>query len=62
MKRCACCHRTYTAEQFAALPLVGVQFGLTLRNCPCGSTLAMVEWDGAEVGLYAGPLTKRGVL
>lgn len=67
-KRCACCTRTYTAEQFHELPYVGEMEELTLRNCPCGSTIAMVNVRARSIEsrppcpLYAGPLTVRGVL
>jgi hypothetical protein len=41
--RCSC-GKTYTAEQWAELPKVGVQEGdglrLELRNCPCLSTIS----------------------
>lgn len=44
-KRCGC-GRLYTAEAWQALPYVGVQRlddepDLELRNCACGSTLAI---------------------
>lgn len=43
-KVCAC-GRTFTAAQWATLEMVGRMLDvetLELRNCPCGSTLAMV--------------------
>lgn len=47
-KACRCCPRTYTAATWLALPFVGIQdageFGrLVLRNCVCGSTLAVEQ-------------------
>lgn len=40
------CGRTFTAEQWATLVMVGKMFDaeetLELRNCPCGSTIATV--------------------
>lgn len=51
VKLCACCHRAYTLDQWEDLPEVGTQsdevdasgqeWALELRNCPCGSTLAV---------------------
>ena len=52
MKRCSCCEVSYTKAQWERLPLVGHQpipagehyeppFTLELRNCPCGTTLAV---------------------
>jgi len=44
IKTCAC-GRSYTAEQWRRLRLVGIQpdepVDLELRDCECGSTLAM---------------------
>lgn len=69
MKSCKCCGATYTREKFAALPYVGKMEDLTLRNCACGSTLALVNAEPVRsvesvppCPLYAGPLTVRGVL
>lgn len=49
-KACHCCKRVHeTAAQWSALPLVGhLDDGeelLALRNCVCGSTLAIVVGD-----------------
>lgn len=46
VKLCACCHRSYTLSEWEDLPEVGTQpdgdgYVLVLRNCPCGSTLAI---------------------
>lgn len=47
-KACSCCGRPITEEQWEGLEYVGVQRGteeipdLELRNCGCGSTLAIV--------------------
>lgn len=51
IKVCSCCGMTHTAEQWDALPLVGVQrypWGEVheLRNCACHSTLALVLEPG----------------
>jgi hypothetical protein len=39
------CGRTYTAEQWSTLEMVGRMFDveetIELRNCPCGSTIAV---------------------
>lgn len=54
VKICTKCSTPYDAESWAALPYVGEQvfpeadeYGdaerIELRNCPCGSTLAVVE-------------------
>jgi hypothetical protein len=44
-KVCGRCARSFTQAEWAALPLLGVQVfpdeKLELRNCPCGSTLAV---------------------
>lgn len=45
-KRCGCCGREYTRVTWDLLPLVGIQvvpgwMDLELRNCACGSTLAL---------------------
>lgn len=44
VKACGC-GRTYTAEEWAALELVGIMADdvetIELRNCPCGSTIAV---------------------
>lgn len=50
-KRCPCCGREHSREDFAALPLVGEQrseddearYLTTMRNCACGSTIAVEE-------------------
>lgn len=47
LKACRCCGATYTADQWAALPELGIQrwpWGEVqqLKNCPCSSTLALV--------------------
>ena len=46
VKRCSC-NRPYTEAEWRALPFVGYQAGeadrLALRNCPCGSTIAIVQ-------------------
>ncbi len=52
-KRCSC-GRTFTRQEWEGLPLLGLQppgespqgqghlwYGQELRNCPCGSTLAV---------------------
>lgn len=64
-KTCNCCHRDYTRAQFHALPYVGVMEELTLRNCTCGSTIALPDVPRSVESvppceLYAGPLTMRG--
>jgi hypothetical protein len=49
MKTCTCCKTTFTVAGWRDLPLVGVQvtkdeqgtYRLEMRNCPCGSTLAI---------------------
>jgi hypothetical protein len=45
IKTCGCCGKTYTAQEWAALPLLGRMRmdgeSLELRNCSCRSTLAM---------------------
>lgn len=46
VKSCACCGRTFTASSWLSLKYVGQQDDgeggwLNLRNCPCGSTLAV---------------------
>jgi hypothetical protein len=47
MKLCLCCASEYDTAQWLMLPLVGTQHGdeqlpsLELRNCKCGSTLAV---------------------
>lgn len=42
---CSCCPAIYTLACWRALPFVGIQHGgelpLELRNCECGSTLAI---------------------
>lgn len=44
-KRCSNCGRTFSATAWAALPCIGTQSDgeimLELRNCPCGSTIAV---------------------
>jgi hypothetical protein len=45
MTRCNCCGATHSPEELLKLPLVGLQDDgagglLTLRNCPCGSTIS----------------------
>jgi hypothetical protein len=44
VKRCPGCGCDYDAPHVAALPWVGVQFDIALRNCRCGSTLADPTW------------------
>lgn len=50
-KVCRTCHREYSQEQWDELPLLGRQMTedrefLELRNCACGSTMAIeVEAD-----------------
>lgn len=50
LKTCACCGRTYTLAQWLATPSLGVcdehmwggfRFRLDVRNCVCGSTMAV---------------------
>ena len=44
VKVCKCCGRAHDSDTWAALHFVGVQPGepdLELRNCLCGSTLAL---------------------
>jgi hypothetical protein len=44
LKVCRCCGRAHDAEKWQALHLVGIQESepdLELRNCLCGSTLAL---------------------
>jgi hypothetical protein len=50
-KRCNCCGASYSRDDWASLPLIGIQrdeYGapeLELRNCACGSTLSIeVAW------------------
>jgi hypothetical protein len=51
MKTCNRCKREHDAASWAALPYVGIQhsedetgrYELTLKNCPCGSTLGVEE-------------------
>lgn len=66
MKHCNCCRTTYTPKTWATLPYVGRMDELELRNCACGSTLAIVTARSIEsrppCELYAGPLTERGVM
>lgn len=44
---CRCCEIAICAADWIAMPFVGIQFGedddpaLELRNCVCGSTLAI---------------------
>lgn len=41
-KLCTCCARVISRAQWQSLPYVGVCMGeLELRNCACGSTLAI---------------------
>jgi hypothetical protein len=46
-KRCTCCDRPYTEHGWKLLPKIGMHRDwveeLELRNCPCGSTLAVVK-------------------
>ncbi len=59
MKSCTCCHRSFTLEQWSALPLCGPQDDgvecLELRNCHCGTTLAIVlfAWIDGKATLLA---------
>jgi hypothetical protein len=53
LKRCAC-GATYTRKQWRDLPRVGEQYGngnavLELRNCKCGSTLAVEITRGSDL-------------
>lgn len=45
-KLCSCCRRAISQEEWSGLPLVGIQAddveALELRDCECGSTLAVV--------------------
>lgn len=46
VKTCTCCARAFTLSEWDDLPEVGTQpdepgWMLVLRNCPCGSTLAL---------------------
>lgn len=46
LKTCTCCGRQHDAASWAALPLKGyvgvvARVTLELRNCTCGSTLAV---------------------
>jgi len=51
IKVCPCCVRAFTAADWARLPLLGDMlsedetgtYRLELRNCSCGSTLAVEE-------------------
>ena len=40
-KTCKCCRKTYNRAEWSALKLVGITDGVEMRNCPCGSTLAI---------------------
>lgn len=56
------CHRTYTRESWDALPLVGIQhvdegLDLELRNCGCGSTIAIELVDPEADTLPSSALT-----
>jgi hypothetical protein len=42
LKTCGC-GRVFTAESWKLLKLLGKVEGLELRNCSCGSTLAVEE-------------------
>ena len=42
VKRCSC-GRQFTRDGWAWLPVVGVMEGIELRNCPCGSSIALTE-------------------
>lgn len=53
-KRCGCCGREYTPATWGRLPLVGVQPvpgwpSIELRNCVCGTTLAVELSDPGEL-------------
>ena len=61
-KTCGACGCSYTADKWRALPLKGIIDDrrehadgerLELRNCTCGSTLAVVT---ARALVYTGPL------
>lgn len=61
MKRCHTCGRTHTPAQWRALFLKGIQkrdarnvgARLELRNCLCGSTLAVkVSLDTGSITIY----------
>lgn len=42
VKRCTSCGRSFTREQWTALPLVGTFEGVEMRNCPaCDSTIGI---------------------
>ena len=41
MKRCPCCTRVYSRDEWERLPHIGSTADLELRNCRCGSTLAV---------------------
>ena len=54
-KRCGCCGHEYTPAAWGRLPLVGVQPvpgwpSIELRNCPCGTTLAVELSDPGDPG------------
>lgn len=64
MKTCKCCKRTFTSTQWADLPIKGYQDDrdvyedgelIELRNCSCGTTLAVVL-DG-PLKVWNGPVT-----
>jgi len=55
-KRCGC-GRTHTRAEWLTLPFVGLSYGLELRNCACGSTIAVratVEPYGAIAAGHIG--------
>lgn len=60
MKRCPCCKRVHTREEFDALPLVGMGGKLfhtggavlAMRNCVCGSTIAIDVTDEFNRGEF----------
>lgn len=63
-KACKCCGRTITRAQWDALPLVHPHWeGLTLRNCTCGSTLAVpsrVPYVAIACGVAGLGVTREG--
>lgn len=62
-KECRCCGRVHGARQWRLLPYVGIQhFGeeqLELRNCVCGSTLAIAALPSNTVTKGASHVAAR---
>lgn len=63
MKRCTCCGRLLAPLEWYALPFVGLwsaeetgDVALELRNCRCGSTLAVPAPVVREAHPFAGPV------